>query len=98
MGRAKSRTGNLFNATDRQAEAMDLMVKHGSSKLVADLMRTAPNNVDRLIAGAAGRIGCNTRLQALLAWDRARRAPIRPQAPSSVFALADALGFVGEAA
>ena len=67
------RSRNPFGLTDRQAEAVQLLVDLGTDKLVSARMGLEKASATRLLLEAQRAVGAHSRVQLALAWDRAHR-------------------------
>lgn len=67
------RSRNPFGLTDRQAEAVQLLVDLGADKLVAARLGLVDKSATRLLLEAQRAAGVNSRVLLALAWDRAHR-------------------------
>lgn len=68
------RTRNPLGLTDRQAEAVALLVQHGGDKPVAAAMGITKTAAARLLVAAQRAAQVSTRVQLALAWDRLHRS------------------------
>ena len=61
---------NPWGLTERQADTMNAMCKHGDCKLAADALGVTVQTVERHMAAIAKRMPHRTRLLRILTWDR----------------------------
>lgn len=67
------RSRNPFGLTDRQAEAVQLLVDLGTDKAVAARLGITEESTSRRLCEAQKAIGAASRVKLALAWDRAHR-------------------------
>ncbi len=66
-------THNPWNLSDREAEVLAALVKHGSSKVVAKEFGLSHRTIEHHVSAAKFRMGVEHRTQAIIAWDRYKR-------------------------
>ena len=62
------KAGNPFGLTDRQAEAVEALVKHGTDKGVAAELGNTKHNASRLLLQAQRAAGVTNRVHLALKW------------------------------
>lgn len=67
------RSRNPFNLTNRQADAVALLVELGADKLVAARLGISDESTSRLLAAAQRSVGVHSRVHLALAWERHHR-------------------------
>jgi len=70
---AAQRARNPWGLTNKQADAVALLVELGADKLVAARLGITEESTSRLLKEAQRTVGANSRVQLALAWDRHHR-------------------------
>ncbi len=70
---AFQRSRNPFRQTNRQADAVALLVELGTDKLVAARMGITDESTSRLLCEAQRAVGVSSRVHLALAWERHHR-------------------------
>jgi molybdate transport repressor ModE-like protein len=69
----KKNTGQPFNLTDRQAEIVDAIVQHGSTKLAARQLGISYRTVEGVMGHIRDKMRAPNRVRTVIEWGRARR-------------------------
>lgn len=92
-GRTRANLRNPFGLTYRECEVMEGLIRLGSPKAVAHEEGLNPKTVRNTMRSAIRRIGVQTPLQAVVAFDRKRREEVdfhgKRGTANSVFSLAN---------